>query len=312
MRRIMFCNIAYMQYYDFATIKEIPKHGGKYVAETGDAYEKHNFHVCEDGKVRGFVETKYRDGSALAQQPRQIRIENIDPVCKNDDHLDGVTVVFCAHSDVQRKTVIVGWYNNATVHRTRPKYNGRQYNLECAAADACLLTEDLRTFIVPRATNGDFGFGQSNTWYAKDERAAEYINSVLAYLDNHVDAAIFADDTIPQIIPEAYKESGVGKKVLINKYERNPVARRKCLEIHGTSCKICGFNSSKVYGTEFSDKIEVHHIVPIHEINKHYKVDPETDLIPVCPNCHMILHTRMTSGEFPSLDVLKKRCSCDK
>lgn len=307
MKRILFCNIAYMQYYDFATIKEVPKHGGKYVAETGDAYEKHNFHVCEDGRVRGFVETKYRDGSASAQQPRQIRIENIDPQCKNDDHIDGVTVIFCAHSDALKKTVIIGWYKNATVHRNRPKYNGRQYNLECAVDDACLLPEGLRTFIVPRATNGDFGFGQANIWFAKDARVSEYIESVFTYIKAHGEAAISGDDTVPQIIPEAYEESGIGKKVLVNKYERNPVARRKCLEIHGTSCVICGFNSADVYGMEFDDKIEVHHIVPIHEINEDYKVDPETDLIPVCPNCHMILHTRMASGEYPSLDWLKSR-----
>lgn len=311
MRRILFCNIAYMQYYDFATIKEVPKHGGKYVAETGDAYEKNNFHICEDGKVRGFVETKYTDGSASAQQPRQIRIENIDPICKNNDNISGVTVVFCAHSDALKKTVIVGWYKNATVHRSRPKYKGRQYNLECAAENACLLTSDLRTFIVPRASNGDFGFGQSNIWYAKDERAAKYIDSVLTYLDVHSEATISDDDTVPQIVSEFYKESGIGKKVLVNKYERNSIARRKCLKIHGTSCMVCGFNSADVYGAEFEDKIEVHHIVPIHEINENYQVDPETDLIPVCPNCHMILHTKIGSGEYPSLDWLKSRVKND-
>ena len=58
--RILFCNVAYMEYYDYEVHEETPKHGGSYVSETGDAYEKNNFHVCEDGFVRGFVETKYR------------------------------------------------------------------------------------------------------------------------------------------------------------------------------------------------------------------------------------------------------------
>ena len=58
--RILFCNVAHMEYYDYDMHEETPKHGGSYVAETGDAYEKNNFHVCEDGFVRGFVETKYR------------------------------------------------------------------------------------------------------------------------------------------------------------------------------------------------------------------------------------------------------------
>lgn len=305
MKRILFCNIAYMQYYDYTSFKEIPKHGGKYVSETGDAYEKNNFHICEDGKVRGFVETKYIDGSETAQRPRQLRLESIDPNYTHEERIDGVTVVFCAHSDVQRNTVIIGWYKNATVYRGRPKYNERQFNIECVAEDAFLLPEHSRTFVVPRATRGDYGFGQSNTWYAKEDRATAFVESVFSYVDTNLDTSIATDDPLPQTIPEEYSESGIGKKVLVNKYERNPVARRKCLEIHGTSCSVCGFNSLAMYGEEFLDKIEVHHIVPIHEIHDDYKIDPSTDLIPVCPNCHMILHSKMSSGEFPTIEALR-------
>ena len=301
MNRILFCNIAYMQYYDFDIISEVPKHGGKYVTETGDAFEKHNFHICEDNYVRGFVETKYREG-----QPRQIRIENIDSNFINSDCIKDVTVVFCAHSDSLKNTVIVGWYKNATVYRSRPKYNNRQFNLECAVEDAYLISEQQRTFIVPRAKNGNYGFGQSNIWYAKDERASEFITSVIEYIETNSNYSLSIDDFETHKISEEYKESGIGKKIYINKYERNSTARRKCLDIHGTNCLICGFNSTDIYGEEFSKKIEVHHIVPIHKINNDYKVNPETDLIPVCPNCHMILHTKMNSGEFPSLDWLKK------
>ena len=34
----------------------------------------------------------------------------------------------------------------------------------------------------------------------------------------------------------------------------------------------------------------MHHIVPLSEIRKEYKLDPIKDLIPVCPNCHAIIH----------------------
>ena len=307
MKQILFCNIAYMQYYDFSSMKEVPRHGGKYVADTGDAYEKHNFHKCADGKVRGFVETKYIDGSAIAHRPRQLRLENINSAFKNATSIDDVLVVFCAHSDAQKSTVIVGWYKHATVHRGRPRYNDRQYNIECFAEDAYLLPESRRTFVVPRATQSDFGFGQSNTWYAKSESAASFVEAVFSYVNANSDVSVVADELLPQAVPERYSESGIGKKILINKYERNPIARRKCIEIHGASCSVCGFNSLDFYGVEFSDKIEVHHIVPIHEIGKDYKIDPETDLIPVCPNCHMILHTKMSDGTFISLEQLRAR-----
>ena len=51
--------------------------------------------------------------------------------------------------------------------------------------------------------------------------------------------------------------------------------------------------------------IHVHHIVPIHTIGKGYKVDPSTDLVPVCPNCHAMLHRGM-NGDARSIDELKQ------
>lgn len=85
---------------------------------------------------------------------------------------------------------------------------------------------------------------------------------------------------------------GAKKQIIINAYERNPTARKRCLEIHGTSCAICGFNSAAVYGPDFEGMIHVHHIIPLHKLGEEYEVNPETDLIPVCPNCHMALHSK--------------------
>jgi 5-methylcytosine-specific restriction protein A len=36
----------------------------------------------------------------------------------------------------------------------------------------------------------------------------------------------------------------------------------------------------------------VHHLLPLKHIKKAYKVDPITDLRPVCPNCHAMIHRR--------------------
>lgn len=87
--------------------------------------------------------------------------------------------------------------------------------------------------------------------------------------------------------------------VVLNKYERNVEARRKCIEVKGDFCNICGIDFSKMYGAEFIGKIEVHHIVPISHIGKAYQVDPVNDLIPVCPNCHMILHSKKDGVYMP-------------
>lgn len=91
-------------------------------------------------------------------------------------------------------------------------------------------------------------------------------------------------------------------QVVLNKYERNPVARRMCIEHYGFSCQVCEFNFFATYGELGKDFIHVHHIVPLAEIGETYEVDPITDLIPVCPNCHAMIHRK---SDFLSIDDLK-------
>ncbi len=68
--KILFCNIAYMEFYDTDIPEDTPRHGGAYVEQTGDAFEKDNFHLCDDDIYRGFVETKYVDSYLRMQQGR--------------------------------------------------------------------------------------------------------------------------------------------------------------------------------------------------------------------------------------------------
>jgi 5-methylcytosine-specific restriction protein A len=46
----------------------------------------------------------------------------------------------------------------------------------------------------------------------------------------------------------------------------------------------------KVYGAIGKKYIHVHHVIPLSEIRKEYALDPVKDLVPVCPNCHAIIH----------------------
>jgi predicted HNH restriction endonuclease len=113
------------------------------------------------------------------------------------------------------------------------------------------------------------------------------------------------DSLIPQelVDPDKSMTEGSKERITVNKYERNPEARRKCIEKYGAVCSICGFDFSKMYGPEFAGKIEVHHIKPLNEIDGSYVVDPEKDLIPVCPNCHMILHSKPGGGVYSPEEV---------
>lgn len=87
-------------------------------------------------------------------------------------------------------------------------------------------------------------------------------------------------------------------------YERDPFLRSECIRIHGTKCKICGFDAAKTYGKEFAGKIHVHHKEPLGSVKDSHTVNPETDLIPVCPNCHMILHSKKDGVYLPE-EVVK-------
>ena len=90
---------------------------------------------------------------------------------------------------------------------------------------------------------------------------------------------------------EEFKHSeGKVYQVLQTKYERNPVNRELCLSANGYICKICGFDFEKVYGKIGHNFIHVHHIEMVSSFGGEYLLDPVKDMIPVCPNCHAMLH----------------------
>lgn len=302
-KRILFCNVAYMKFYD-NRIYDNPVNGGAYVTKHNDALEKCNFQECEDGFYRGFVETIHNKGYELGLESNtynSIHIERIDSSYKGKEEIDNVLVVFCAKPN-EGPSVIVGWYNNATVYRGRKDYNGRQYNLIAKKEDCVLLDESERNYVIPRAKIHKIGFGQSNLWYA--DNAQDFTDNVINYIGKEEHDSLI-ELNVPEETQE-FIEDGTGKKIYLNAYERNPKARKECIKIHGTKCMICGFDAKEVYGDEYEGKIHVHHIIPIHLINKEYKINPKTDLVPVCPNCHMILHTKIKGKELSIIELRKR------
>jgi len=101
---------------------------------------------------------------------------------------------------------------------------------------------------------------------------------------------------------EATFTEGSQKQVYVNRYERDPKARIACINHHGNSCAICGFDFEVAYGQIGKGYIQVHHLKPLGEIGKEYNVDPVNDLLPVCPNCHAMIH-----GTRPARDIEEVR-----
>lgn len=96
LQRFLFCNVAYMKNYNGITCDDRPSNGGSYIVKTGDALEKNNFTLCDDGIFRGFVETKNSKGYASRAKPNSIHIERIDPFASHEESINNVMVVFCA------------------------------------------------------------------------------------------------------------------------------------------------------------------------------------------------------------------------
>lgn len=110
-----------------------------------------------------------------------------------------------------------------------------------------------------------------STWYVSDDTPTNRIPEEILY-------------------PEKYTE-GASRTISINAYERNPKARAACIRHYGPTCVVCNFNFKNFYGEIGAGIIHVHHIKPLSEIKKAYELNPIKDLVPVCPNCHAIIHS---------------------
>lgn len=87
-----------------------------------------------------------------------------------------------------------------------------------------------------------------------------------------------------------YFNEGQDYNTVVKRYERSREARKRCLAKKGYKCYICGFDFEKTYGEYGKEFIEVHHINPV-SMNKR-ETNPEKDLIPICSNCHSIVHRK--------------------
>ena len=79
-------------------------------------------------------------------------------------------------------------------------------------------------------------------------------------------------------------------RVEVNRYERSPANRAACIAFHGCHCKGCGFSFREAYGELADGFIEVHHLTPVSAMGEGYLVNPIEDLVPLCPNCHAVVH----------------------
>ena len=183
--RVLFCNIAWMKYYNGVRSGDEPVNGGSWVNENQSGAEIYNFTEYDDGNYHGYVTTKSNRG-----RENQLHIERLDGVDNNAEEAENVLVIWVACDPAKGKNYIVGWYKNATVCRYY-YYDGDEWpkNIYAKIEDCILLPTDKRHKIVPRAGHDgySYGMGSANVWFAQndDERCKKYVQNMIDYINSY-------------------------------------------------------------------------------------------------------------------------------
>lgn len=183
---IIYFNIGWMKEYNGPDANDptIGAHG--YLDAHDHGAECYNFTRTPDGKVRGY------------RPPGRSEKVNISRLgaSSGDEYLDGVLVIWLAKAPGSGKTLIVGWYQDATVFRNACDggmvLNGEQhyYSVEALADDAVLLPPVAREFEVPSSRlKPGAGFGQKPTWYGSSETNSRVWNYVRTWQSARTEAS---------------------------------------------------------------------------------------------------------------------------
>lgn len=84
----------------------------------------------------------------------------------------------------------------------------------------------------------------------------------------------------------------------LTRYERSQRLRQRCLQQKGYRCAVCGMDFESVYGEIGRGYIEVHHVRPISTYNSEHEV-PDSELVPLCSNCHAMIHRAGSDYKHP-------------
>lgn len=290
--KVIFVNLTEMQKYQGK--EPVNPGGGSYVEDHGYGHELFNF-LDDDGYCYGY-----------SPPYGKINIKRISPsTIQNDkygEYIDNILVVFTG-SRKGKGRLVIGFYKNAKVYSElvddgrKPRYlhdanKYIQYNIKCKATDTFLIDYDKRSRRIPQASKktNTSGYGQSAVWYASEENDQQIKKEIIEYLNSYI-SNVYQDDE------EKYGNywEGETSEQKATRRKRSRKAKEECLRLNGYSCKICGFNFEEEYGELGKLYIEVHHLKSMKQISEdkdYVGTDPREDLIPICSNCHSMIHRK--------------------
>lgn len=96
-------------------------------------------------------------------------------------------------------------------------------------------------------------------------------------------------EVLPETVNEAREHTVSNGETLDADYKEK--LKKECIEYYGAICDICGFDFGYTYGENYEQCIDVHNHKSIHGEEILPITHPTEDLIPICHNCHHIIHS---------------------
>ena len=98
---------------------------------------------------------------------------------------------------------------------------------------------------------------------------------------------------------------GASREITVKAFERSAAAAALCRAMKGTVCRVCGMDFAKTYGRIGIGFIHIHHTQPL--AGGQQRRTAVSQLEPVCPNCHSMLHKRCPPFTIDELKEIVKQ-----
>lgn len=158
-----------------------------------------------------------------------------------------------------------------------------------------------------KALENDYAAMQALFSFDCDNEALEKLTKTRLSKSSKRVTVFFEDDLISE--GKTYTHN-------IKTIERSAKLRKFAIQhqqaIGDFSCAICGFNFEKEYGELGKDYIQFHPIKPLSEyadaeLNDQALKDAVANLLPLCPNCHCMVHRCKDADPVMFIKALRKR-----
>lgn len=314
--KVVFITVDWMKYYQGITENDIP-------LGTGGSYPKEEKH-----EVFNFLDD---DGTCYGYTPPYGRI-NLKEICNSEirksvdgnQYIEDVLIIFNASKNDGNKRRIIGFYVGATIFKepyvnTNPKRiviannTFAKYNIKVKSENVYLFEEEQeRKYFLPYSKKDGYGYGQSNIWYSNNPKDQKFKYEIIDLLENIINENASEIDAFDE---RKFYEGDIKTTIKnVNTIKRNSLARKKCLEHYFPEnkrykCVLCKFDFEEYYGELGKNYIEVHHIESHTELSKtkgEHEIDPINDLIPICSNCHSVIHRKKSPIPIEELKLIIK------